>query len=70
MKKNLFLLMFSVLSISMGLAQTITGKVEDSQGPLAGVSILVKNTTIGVITDFNGTILLMRVLGKHWYTLI
>ena len=64
MKKNLFLLMFSVLSISMGLAQTITGKVEDSQGPLAGVSILVKNTTIGVITDFNGNYTIDADVGK------
>lgn len=33
---------------------TVNGTVADEQGPLIGVSILVKNTTIGTITDIDG----------------
>ena len=33
---------------------TINGKVSDAQGPLPGVNVLVKGTTKGVITDFDG----------------
>ncbi|MDR1523919.1 MAG: TonB-dependent receptor [Tannerella sp.] len=39
--------------------KTVTGRVTDSQGePLAGVSIQVKNTTTGNITDANGDFIL------------
>jgi TonB-linked SusC/RagA family outer membrane protein len=35
--------------------RSVTGKVTDSTGgPLPGVSVILKGTTIGVITDFNG----------------
>ncbi|WP_172594533.1 TonB-dependent receptor [Mariniphaga sediminis] len=35
--------------------KTITGKVTDEKGlPLPGVSIVVKGTTVGIITDFDG----------------
>ena len=33
---------------------TVTGTVSDASGPLPGVSVLVKNTTQGVATDFDG----------------
>lgn len=33
---------------------TITGIVFDSQGPLPGVNVIVKGTTIGTTTDFGG----------------
>jgi len=35
-------------------AQTITGTVSDALGPLPGVNVLVKNTTNGTQTDFDG----------------
>ncbi|WP_461631749.1 SusC/RagA family TonB-linked outer membrane protein [Labilibaculum euxinus] len=39
--------------------QNITGKVTDSSGEaLIGVNVVVKNTTIGVITDFDGNFVL------------
>lgn len=34
--------------------QTITGTVSDELGPLAGVSIVIKGTTKGTTTDFDG----------------
>ncbi len=36
------------------LAQTITGTVSDNNGPIPGVNILVKNTSKGTVTDFDG----------------
>ena len=43
--------------VSSALAQNrdVTGKVVDANGePLIGVSVLVKGTTIGIMTDANG----------------
>ena len=35
--------------------QTVRGKVVDSEGvPLPGASVIIQNTTIGVLTDFDG----------------
>ena len=34
--------------------QTITGTVSDADGPLPGVSIVIKGTTTGTSTDFDG----------------
>ena len=40
---------------SLAYAQnTVTGIVEDADGPLIGASVLVKGTTVGTITDFDG----------------
>ncbi|WPR71387.1 TonB-dependent receptor [Flavobacterium sp. NG2] len=36
------------------LDKKITGKVTDGQGPLPGVNVMVKGTTIGTTTDFDG----------------
>lgn len=33
---------------------TVSGKVSDAQGPLPGVNVMVKGTSTGVITDFDG----------------
>ncbi|WP_442266629.1 SusC/RagA family TonB-linked outer membrane protein [Tenacibaculum sp. ZS6-P6] len=59
MKKNkiLFLLCFSLLSIGVSFAQKkITGKVTSASdgAPLPGVNVIIKGTTIGVETDFDG----------------
>ena len=34
--------------------ETITGMVSDESGPLPGVSVLIKGTTTGTETDFDG----------------
>ena len=35
--------------------KTITGKVTDTKGePLPGVTVIVKGTTVGITTDFEG----------------
>ncbi len=60
--KNLFsksslLLTAMLLMAAVAMAQfTVTGTVKDAAGePLIGVSIVVKGTTIGTVTDFDGT---------------
>ncbi|SEC19737.1 iron complex outermembrane recepter protein [Tenacibaculum sp. MAR_2009_124] len=52
LKKLILLTLLLVGSITY--AQQISGKVTDSQGPLPGVSVLVKGTTVGSETDFDG----------------
>ncbi len=52
MKQLLFLSI--VLFSSVLLAQTVTGTVSDSNGPLPGVTIIEKGTTNGTTTDFDG----------------
>src|SRR6056297_3953071 len=56
--KNLFFkkLPFIVALLFLGTiqAQTITGTVSDATGPLPGANVLVKNTTNGTQTDFDG----------------
>ena len=53
-----YLLSLVVLLVgATGLAfsqNTVTGTVEDADGPLIGASVLVKGTTIGTITDMDG----------------
>ena len=53
-----YLLILAVLLMGTpGLAfsqNTVTGTVEDADGPLIGASVLVKGTTIGTITDMDG----------------
>ncbi|SNR16518.1 SusC/RagA family TonB-linked outer membrane protein [Tenacibaculum jejuense] len=57
MKKNIFsffLLTFMLIS-TFGLnAQNVNGVVSDNSGPLPGVNVIVKGTTRGAETDFNG----------------
>jgi Ca-activated chloride channel family protein len=57
-KKILIVLLVSSLSLAQAQAQaqtkTITGVVSDAEGPLPGVQILVKGTTNGAKTDFDG----------------
>ena len=43
-----------VVQFSFGQTRNITGKVTDDTGPLPGVSILIKGTTTGTETDFDG----------------
>jgi len=43
-----------MLSTSIIFAQTVTGTVTSNDGPLPGVNVIVKGTTNGVVTDFDG----------------
>ena len=58
--RKLFLLFLFLLSVSLTHAQsnqsrTITGTVSDQDGEaLIGVTVVIKGTTIGVISDVSG----------------
>ena len=49
-----FLLPLALLLGSFIYAQSVTGTVSDSSGPLPGVNVLVKGTSTGTVTDFDG----------------
>ena len=49
-----FLLLGAFLCIGVAKAQTVSGTVTDANGPLPGASVLVKGTTNGTQTDFDG----------------
>ncbi|THV57290.1 TonB-dependent receptor [Flagellimonas alvinocaridis] len=55
MKKLQLTFFLALLATLTTIAQEVTGTVYDDQNiPLPGVSILLKGTTIGTITDFDG----------------
>lgn len=57
MLKKLLLLLTLLMSVMTALAQnrTVSGKVVDGNGePLVGVSIMIKGTTSGTMTDLDG----------------
>ena len=56
MKKNHLLLLLCICLSFLGFAQKqVSGLVTDEQGmPIPGVTVLVKNTTMGAVTDFDG----------------
>ena len=43
----------------------VTGTVEDADGPLIGASVLVKGTTVGTITDFDGNFTIEANIGDE-----
>ena len=49
-----FLFIGALLCFGMVKAQTVTGTVSDAAGPLPGASVVVKGTTNGTQTDFDG----------------
>lgn len=51
---------FAVQSITQS-TNDVTGVVSDKMGPIAGVNVIVKGTTNGVITDFDGKFILSNV---------
>ncbi|WP_047415807.1 SusC/RagA family TonB-linked outer membrane protein [Cellulophaga sp. Hel_I_12] len=54
MKKSL-LLLTALFLCAYGMAQNVTGSVKDQNGaPLPGVTVLIKGTTTGATTDFDG----------------
>jgi TonB-dependent starch-binding outer membrane protein SusC len=57
LKRKIFFLLtvFSLTIFSSAIAQNVTGKISDEKGePLIGVSVVVKGTNTGGITDVNG----------------
>jgi TonB-linked SusC/RagA family outer membrane protein len=55
-KLLLMLIVLTGFSVSLAAQKVVTGKVTDEdQNPLAGVSVLVKGTTIGTLTNADGT---------------
>ena len=67
MKKKLTsVILFLALSAGVVSAQTskVTGKVIGEDGePVIGASIIVKGTTVGTVTDFDGNFELITILG-------
>jgi TonB-linked SusC/RagA family outer membrane protein len=55
-KITLLLLGLSIIGLGQAHSQSITisGTVSDGEGPLPGVSVVVKNTDSGTVTDFDG----------------
>ncbi len=55
MRKLLFLLMVFVATIGSAMAQkTVTGTVTAEEAPLPGVTVVVKGTTVGTVTNADG----------------
>ena len=64
MKKVLLtkvLLLMAVLFTGVSFAQTVSGTVSEENGPLPGASVVVKGTTNGASTDFDGNFTLNNV---------
>ena len=49
-----FILVVTLLCFGLAKAQTVSGTVSDELGPLPGANVLVKGTTTGTQTDFDG----------------
>ncbi|MGB5204533.1 MAG: SusC/RagA family TonB-linked outer membrane protein [Eudoraea sp.] len=49
-----FLLVGAILSFGLAKAQEVSGTVSDANGPLPGASVVVRGTTNGTQTDFDG----------------
>ncbi|MEH6681023.1 MAG: TonB-dependent receptor [Sediminicola sp.] len=61
------LALFVVLGVQVNLAQekSITGKVVDAEGlPLPGVNVVIKGTTNGTQTDFDGVFIIGATTGQ------
>lgn len=69
-KKMTSVLLFLAMGIGAASAQdsTVTGKVVDENGePVIGASIIVKGTTVGTVTDYDGNFMLeVPADGKLW----
>lgn len=64
MRKNMIykmLLFFTLLCVSGLYAQTIKGVVSGDSGPLPGVNVTIKGTSINTVTDFDGSYTLNKV---------
>ncbi|MGY5353922.1 SusC/RagA family TonB-linked outer membrane protein [Wenyingzhuangia sp. IMCC45467] len=52
--KILMLLLAFSIQFSFAQTKTITGSVSDDSGPIPGATILIKGTSIGTMSDFDG----------------
>ena len=59
----LMLLLALVVQISFAQEKTISGTVSDETGPLPGVNVIVKGTSNGTQTDFDGNYMLKSNVG-------
>ena len=59
----LTLLLALIVQISFAQEKTISGTVSDETGPLPGVNVIVKGTTTGTQTDFDGKYTLRASVG-------
>jgi TonB-dependent starch-binding outer membrane protein SusC len=67
MKKNIIcnlFLLWTILSGSVMVAQTIKGVVSDESGPIPQVNVNIKGTTINTVTDLNGKFTINNVDSK------
>ncbi len=55
------MLFLTILCTSLTYAQDVSGTVSDGSGPLPGASVLVKGTTNGAQTDFDGKFTIKNV---------
>src|SRR5690606_6878936 len=55
------LLVGAFLCIGLVKAQTVSGTISDANGPLPGASVLIKGTTNGTQSDFDGNYTLNNV---------
>ncbi len=60
MRNSLYSFLFLALSIGQGLAQSLQGVIIDAENnePVIGANVVIKGTTIGTTTDFNGKFVL------------
>ena len=63
MKKLLFLLIFPISLFSQDILMTGLVVDDDSNQPLPGVNVIIKNTSKGTTTDFDGLFELKTVIG-------
>jgi len=56
-----FLLVGAILSFGLAKAQEVSGTVSDANGPLPGASVVVRGTTNGTQTDFDGNFTINNV---------
>jgi len=64
MQKLFFILLIAIGAIFNGNSQTITGNVSDQSGPLPGASVIIKGTTQGATTDFDGNYTIDATTGQ------
>ena len=62
LQRLMFTVLFSVLAVGAFAQNKVTGTVVDATGePVIGASVIVKGTTNGTVTDFNGNFTINNV---------
>ena len=62
-KTNVLYLLMLITGGTLYAQQTVTGTVTDELGPLAGANVIIKGTSTGTTTDFDGNFTLNNVSG-------